>query len=176
MACGTRPFAGWLLFVRVRLAVRSRKQRRWIAAGFDASAFYAVRVAVSFRSGIRYEEVLALLQHADAIVDLRPFGFLRRRLHRKLGAGRVARLRHVIGRCHLLYVNRMGKTRRTQPVSRLTERVFSAARGAILLVAATDFPNFESPRKTASTALTVEALCFPCAEAFVRHDRIHGAG
>ena len=52
------------------LAVRSREQRRRIAARFDAPALYAIGIAVALRPCVRHEKVLAFLQYADALVDL----------------------------------------------------------------------------------------------------------
>ena len=154
--------------------MRAREERGWIAAGLDTSALDAVGVAVTFESGIRHEEMLALFQHADAFIDLRPLGFFRRRLHRELGACRVACLRHVVRGGHFLDVNRMSKTRRAQPVPCFAERIGGSARRTILLVAPADLPDFEGSRETAGTAFTIEASLFPCAEALIRHDGIHG--
>ena len=120
--------------------------------------------------------MLAFLQDPDALIDLRPLRIIRRRLHREFRARRVARLRHVIRRGDLLDIHRMSKSRRAQPVAGFAERVFGAARRAVLLVAALDLSDLESSGEAAGAAFAIEALRLPRLKAFVCHHGINRAG
>src|SRR5208282_5501447 len=102
--------------------------------------------------------MLAFLEDSDSFIALRPFGIIRRRLHGEFRACRVARLRHVIRRRDLFDIHGMRESWRPQPVACFAERVFCTAGRTVLLVAASDFSDFESSGKAAGAALAIEAL------------------